>query len=212
MPPENQLAEFEITETTRLEAFSDGVFAIAITLLVLEIRLPATADAEGRGSLGTALLQLWPTYLAYVTSFVTIAIMWVNHHSTFKTIRRADRPLLFLNALLLLAITFLNFPTAIVAEYFEKPDAQVAALFYSGTLFIINLVYNSLWWYVIRHPELLDSKISKELVQKFVRKYSISLLAYPVAFVIAFFNAQLSIILCLAAGIFFGVIMPQRKP
>jgi uncharacterized membrane protein len=212
MLPENQLSEFEITETTRLEAFSDGVFAIAITLLVLEIRLPSTTNAEGAGSLGTALLQLWPTYLAYVTSFITIAIMWVNHHATFRTIRRVNRPMLFLNALLLLAITFLNFPTAIVAEYFEKPDAQVAAMFYSGTLFIINLLYNSLWWYVIRHPELLDSKISKELVQKFVRKYSISLFAYPFAFVIAFFNAQLSIILCLAAGIFFGVIMPQRKP
>lgn len=212
MPPENDLSEFEITETTRLEAFSDGVFAIAITLLVLEIRLPSTADAEGAGSLGSALLQLWPTYLAYVTSFITIAIMWVNHHATFRTIRRVNRSMLFLNALLLLAITFLNFPTAIVAEYFEKPDAQVAALFYSGTLFIINLLYNSLWWYVIRHPELLDSKISKELVQKFVGKYSISLLAYPFAFVIAFLNAQLSIILCLAAGIFFGVIMPQRKP
>jgi len=212
VPSENQFAEFEITETTRLEAFSDGVFAIAITLLVLEIRLPAVTDAEKAGSLAPALLRLRPVYLAYVTSFVTIAIMWVNHHATFRTIRRADRSLLFINALLLMAITFLNFPTAIVAEYFEKPDAQVAAMFYSGTLFVINIVYNSIWWYVLRQPSLLDPAITKELVRKFVRQYSVSIIAYPIAFVVAFFSPQLSIVLCLVFAVFFGVIMPQRKP
>jgi uncharacterized membrane protein len=211
VPPENQFAEFEITETTRLEAFSDGVFAIAITLLVLEIRLPSTTDTEQAGSLAPALLQLWPVYLAYITSFVTITIMWVNHHATFKTIRRADRSLLFLNAILLMSITFLNFPTAIIAEYFQKPDAQAAAMFYSGTQFVIDVLYNSLWWYVLRRSGLLDPNISTTMVRKFVRQYSISLLAYPVAFVVAFFSPQLSIVLCLAFAIYFGVIMPQRQ-
>ena len=89
----------EVTETTRLEAFSDGVFAIAITLLVLEIRLPASTDSAKAGSLVNAILQLWPTYLAYATSFMTIAVMWANHHTMFKMIRRSDRSMLLINAI-----------------------------------------------------------------------------------------------------------------
>ena len=101
-------------DTARTEAFSDGVFAIAITLLVLDIKVPQELPESVR--LGTALLQLWPSYLAFLTSFVTIGIMWINHHRLFTLIKRSDHWLLQLNGLLLLEDTFLPFPTAIVAE------------------------------------------------------------------------------------------------
>jgi uncharacterized membrane protein len=201
----------EVTETTRLEAFSDGVFAIAITLLVLEIRLPFTADAEKEGTLLSALLHLWPAYLAYVTSFLTIAIMWANHHTMFRMIRHADRSMLLINALLLMLITFLNFPTAVVAEYFQKPDASFAAMFYSGTQFVIGVFFNLMWWYVIKRPHLLEHGITREQAQKLLRQYAIELVAYPIAFGVAFFSPHLSLILCLMVAIFFALPIQRRE-
>ena len=97
-------------ETNRLEAFSDGVFAIAITLLILEIKVPPAAN------LGNGLLQLWPSYLAYAISFVVIGAIWINHHAMFDWIDRVDQKLLLLNTLHLMFIAFLPFPTAVLAE------------------------------------------------------------------------------------------------
>ena len=123
----------DIKETGRVEAFSDGVFAIAITLLVLEIRLPA----ESEGELAELLLAQWPSYVAYVISFMVIAVMWVNHHHLFKFIKRTDNVLLFLNSVLLMLITFLNFPTALLAEYLEHSEGQIVVFIYSGTMVVI---------------------------------------------------------------------------
>src|SRR3954469_17222873 len=99
--------------TDRLETFSDGVFEIAVTLLILEIGVPHVA----RGDLAHALVKLWPSYATYVVSFFTIGIIWVNHHSQFMQIERADRVLLFLNLYLLMWVAFIPFPTALLAEY-----------------------------------------------------------------------------------------------
>src|SRR5207248_1720487 len=115
--------------TSRLEAFSDGVFAIAITLLVLEFGVDtATHD------LGSQLLHIWPSYLAYVTSFLTIGVIWVNHHALFDFVGRVDRALLFLNTLLLLVIAFTPFPTRLIAEFLREGDNErTAALAYGIT-------------------------------------------------------------------------------
>ena len=119
----------ESAATSRLEAFSDGVFAIAITLLVLELHVPETGDR----SLARALAHEWPQFAAYLTSFLIIGIMWVNHHSMFREITRVDRPLLFLNLLLLLWTALLPFPTELIARYLRAggADAHVAAAVYS---------------------------------------------------------------------------------
>jgi len=101
-------------ETGRVEAFSDGVFAIAVTLLVLDLKVPKPGDLGGE-SLLSALARQWPAFLAYLTSFATILVMWVNHHKMFNHIRRTDDRFLFLNGLLLLFVTFVPFPTALVA-------------------------------------------------------------------------------------------------
>ncbi|MBA3870390.1 MAG: DUF1211 domain-containing protein [Anaerolineae bacterium] len=209
-PPPTQPLVAEVTETSRLEAFSDGVFAIAITLLVLEIRLPSTVDAGKAGTLANALFQLWPVYLAYVTSFLTIAIMWANHHTMFKMIRRTDRSLMLLNAVLLMVITFLNFPTVVVAEYFQKPDAGVAAVFYSGSLLVTGIFFNGLWLYVVRQPHLLEPSITMSNARRVLRQYSVGLVVYAIAMGVAFFSAPASVVMCLLVGVFFALPIRRR--
>ena len=116
-------------DTNRLEAFSDGVFAIAITLLVLEIKVPPPGTA-----FGMELFRLWPSYLAYVVSFLVIGAIWINHHAMFRHIVRVDDTLLLLNVLHLMLIAFLPFPTAVIAQAFHRgTDEPAAAAFYGGT-------------------------------------------------------------------------------
>ena len=117
------------SETSRVEAFSDGVFAIAITLLILDVHVPSASQ----GNLGAALIRQWPTYVAYLISFAFIGIMWVNHHRLFNHIRRSDNRLLFLNLLLLLGVTVVPFPTALLAAHADAADRTVAAAVFNGT-------------------------------------------------------------------------------
>jgi len=116
-------------ETARIEAFSDGVFAIAITLLILEIKIPAA----GSGNLSMQLLRQWPSYFAFVFSFAFIGIMWINHHRLFTHIKRSNNALLFLNLLLLLGVCAVPFPTAVLAQHLGQSDQRAAAILYHGT-------------------------------------------------------------------------------
>src|SRR3954464_12167201 len=127
-----------------MEAFSDGVFAIAATLLVLEFTVSSGPTAP---PLGSQLLHLWPSYLAYVTSFVTIGIIWMNHHTVVGCMRGVDRTLLFLNLLLLMTVAFLPFPTRLVADYLNEPDERYAVFAYAATFVVMSIVYNALWRY-----------------------------------------------------------------
>ena len=120
----DSIAESRQKETSRVEAFSDGVFGIALTLLILDIQLPhESAPLAGNRELFAALLKLWPTFLAFVLSFGTVLTMWVNHHELFRHAFRVDRRLLITNGFLLLAVTFVPFPTAVLADYLQ-PAAQ----------------------------------------------------------------------------------------
>ena len=143
--------------TRRLEAFSDGVIAIAITLLVLEISVP---DATP-GKLLDALGDQWPSYAAFVLSFVVIGIMWVSHHSMFERIANVDRRLLFLNLLLLLGIAFLPFPTALLAAYLKQggENSHLAAAVYSATMAVIGVFFLLMWHHLYLKPELLVAGI-----------------------------------------------------
>ncbi len=126
--------------TGRLETFSDGVFAIAATLLVLEFSVTSTKN------LGHELLHLWPSYLAYVTSFLTIGIIWMNHHHTVSLLGRIDRTMLFVNNLLLLTVAFLPFPTGLVGTAIQQGHGeQAAALAYAGTL-VVMAALHQVWW------------------------------------------------------------------
>ena len=134
-------------ETARIEAFSDGVFSIAITLLILEIKIPAA----GSGNLSAQLLRQWPSYFAFVFSFAFIGIMWVNHHRLFTQIKRSDNALLFLNLLLLLGVCAVPFPTAVLAQHLGQSDQRAAAILYHGSYFVIAIFYNILWRYASRN-------------------------------------------------------------
>ncbi|HXO43596.1 MAG TPA: TMEM175 family protein [Thermoanaerobaculia bacterium] len=210
-PPARASARSDEKETGRLEAFSDGVFAIAVTLLVLDFKVPKPADLPaGPGVLGThgliaALLAQWPTLLAYLTSFLTILVMWVNHHLLFGLIRRTDHLFLYLNGLLLLFVTFVPFPTALVAAYLGRPGATAAAVLYSATYCGIALVYYALWRHASRDRRLLDSAASPAAIAEIDRSYRFGPPLYGLAFLLAFVNLTASLLTCLALAVFFSI-------
>jgi uncharacterized membrane protein len=199
------------SETARVEAFSDGVFAIAITLLVLQVQVPHP-DLTGHGdTLLEALLHLWPSYIGYVISFVTIGVMWVNHHSMFVLIQRTDRYFLLLSVLFLMFIAFLPFPTAVLAEYLSEPKGrQVAVAGYSASFVCIAMAYNAVWWYAAQNGRLLDSKADREAVRTISRRYLIGPLAYAISFLLAFINPWASLAMHGLLVAFY--ILPVRKP
>ena len=203
-------AATEQKETGRLEAFSDGVFAIAVTLLVLDFKVPKPAElAAGPGPFGAhgllaGLLAQWPAFLAFLTSFLTILVMWVNHHLLFGLIRRTDHVFLYLNGLLLLFVTFVPFPTALVAAYLQRADATVAALLYSATYFAIAIVYNLLWRHAKRR-RLLDPAASPTAIEEIDRSYRFGPPLYALAFVLAFVQLTASLLTCLALAVFFSI-------
>src|ERR687885_75583 len=156
-------------ETGRLETFSDGVFAIAITLLVLLFETP---ELHAEESLGHVLLHQWPSYVSYVVSFVTIGIIWVNHHTIFRHVARTDRVFLFVNVLFLMCVAFIPYPTAVVARFVrEADDARAAALLYGITLTATALFFNLLWRYASRGNRLLAADADRREVTGITRSY-----------------------------------------
>ena len=184
--------------TTRLEAFSDGVFAIAATLLVLEIGVDS-----GSRDLGSALLHLWPSYLAYATSFITIGIIWMNHHNCVDTMRRADRPLLFLNLLLLMTVAFLPFPTKLVAQHLDKPGEQAAVYAYTATFVIMSIVYNGWWRYASGGRRLIADSVPQSRLDAISRAFNPGVPIYLVTFLVAVVSPLASVFLTFAIAAFY---------
>ncbi len=194
-------------ETARIEAFSDGVFAIAATLLILELKVPLFGAAEGEPSdaaLWQRLLADWHHYVAFGLSFGSILVMWVNHHRIFRVIRKSDDGFLFWNGLLLLCITIVPFPTALIAEYMDKPAAKAAAAVYSGMGLLIALAFTGLWRHAIRGGRLVTPGFREREVAELDRQYRFGPLAYVIAFVASFFSATVSIGICLGLVVFFS--------
>lgn len=173
--------------TTRLEAFSDGVFAIATTLLVLEITVPQIGKA---GNLFQALLDLWPSYLAYLVSFLTIGVMWINHHFLIGLYQRVDRPLLFINLGLLAVVAFIPFPTAVLAEYLvEGNPSQLSAatLLYGLVMILLATMFTLLWLHTRSAADSLrDANASAGIIDKALTFCLVSLGLYAVAIALAF--------------------------
>jgi uncharacterized membrane protein len=199
--------------TSRIEAFSDGVFAIAITLLVLEIHVPE----PGESSLGRALLDQWPVYASYVVSFFVIGIIWINHHAVFDHLVRADRNLLFLNLLLLLWIGLLPWPTNVLAQYMQEggADERVAAVLYTGVMTAMGASFGLLWTYATRHRDLLGDTLSDEEIRVRTRRFTAGTPVYGLAMLVALvsapaclvINALLAVYYALPAG---GAILHRR--
>jgi uncharacterized membrane protein len=146
----------------RLIFFSDAVFAIAITLLALDIRLPAGGESPSNAQLLAQLLGLWPKYLAYVVSFLAIGTFWIGHHRRFKFIRRCDRGLLALNLLFLMVVAFIPFPTSVISE----SGNRTATIFYALTMTLGGLMLAALWWYASWHNRLTDPGLDARQVRR----------------------------------------------
>src|ERR1700722_3093862 len=151
-------------ETGRLEAFSDGVFAVAITLLVLDLKIPPVAQNQRLGSLLRSLAAQWPSYAAFLTSFLSVLIMWVNHHGIFRLIRKTNTRLLFSNGLLLLVITVAPFSTALFSAYFNTPEARSAAAVYGATFIVAALAFWLVWSTLLRDRTLLSRHASEKVI------------------------------------------------
>jgi uncharacterized membrane protein len=185
--------------TSRLEAFSDGVFAIAATLLVLEIGVSSSPG----GSLGHELLRIWPSYLAYVTSFITIGIIWINHHHNMRAIDRTDRAFQFINLLLLLDVAFIPFPTKLVADYLNAAGERPAAIAYAATLLVMAALYTLWWRYARTHRRLIAPSVSESDLRAIDRGFAPGLPAYAVVFALAFFSPLAAVSLTLALAAFY---------
>ena len=193
--------------TQRIEAFSDGVFAIAITLLIIEIAVP---HVEGDQSLGTAIRDLWPSYFAYVLSFITIGIYWANHHTFFKFFHATDHVFLMLNVLFLMCIAFLPFPTAVLGDYLDNDSQRQAAV----TLYCVGLLaptipWSLLWWWG-NLRDLIDERLAPDYTRYLTRQYALSITAYFVAVLVSFVNPWAA--LAVAGGITAVYVLPPRRP
>ena len=194
-------------EKRRLEAFSDGVFAIAVTLLVLDLKVPPLGETHDGFELGLGLLREWPAYAAYLLSFGTILIMWVNHHVLLDHVRAVDHPFMFLNGLLLMCITLVPFPTRLVAEYAGHPGFQVATAVYCGLCTLVAVSFDSVWFYASGSARLtgLGSTASERSVRV---RYMFGPLVYLTALGLAFVYPPLSLMICAGLAIFFA--LPYR--
>ena len=196
------------SQTARLEAFSDGVFAIAVTLLILEIHVPAREHAE---TLGHELLRIWPSYLGYLTSFLTIGVMWINHHYVFELIARVDRTMLLLNTLLLMLIAFVPFPTAVLAQFIETGGARSAAVLYGATLTLTAMTYFAWWRYASAGRRLIGDEVPDEVVDDITRAYVPGTLLYAGAALLAFLQPWVSAAAYLAIAVFYALPLAQWR-
>ena len=171
--------------TTRLEAFSDGVFAIAITLLVLDLAVPAKKDLTD--GLGSALWHEWPSYAAYFVSFWVIGIIWINHHTVLDAIARADKTLLVLNLALLLTVATIPFTTALFAEYLRAGhEARLAAAIYSAVMVVHGLIWQAFWRPAAYRPWLLAPGVDPARAQASTRSFGLGIPFYLAAFALSF--------------------------
>ena len=196
-------------DTGRIEAFSDAVFAIAITLLIIEIGVPHLDEEPPATTLPQALVGLWPSFLAYVISFLQIGVIWANHHNRFRFIARSDHVLLFLNILFLMCVAFIPFPTALLAEYLEGTagERETAGVIYAGTLAVTAVFFTLLWLYAADNYRLVDRSLDPYLLRAMTRRYLAGTLAYLFAFVLSLINVTASLALIVALALLF--VLPE---
>ena len=182
----------------RFEAFSDGVFAVAITLLVLEIHLPVLRESSN-AELTAALWHLWPQILTYVVSFATIGVIWLNPHSMFHLIKKIDRNTLIINLLLLMVVCFIPFAAALLTTY---GILRSGVFLYGGTFIAMSLIYNLLWHHAVPRAEAAGAYDGRARVIDTLRNLG-GAIAYSVATLCAFLDPHISIVLFLVIVVFY---------
>ena len=178
--------------TSRIEAFSDGVFAIVITILVLEVHVPAVQGNDISATLASSLFAMAPKFLAYVLSFVIVAIWWVKHHLLFNILKRSDSGLLWLNCLFLLWLSFVPFPTALLGDY---PGERLAVMSYGTVSTLAGLSFTWMRFYAFYTAKLVDETIEPRLLRSAMFKSTLNPISHCIAVLLAFVDTRLSIAL-----------------
>ncbi len=173
---------------SRLETFSDGVFAIAATLLILDVHV-------SDGNLGANLVHAWPSYVAYAVSFLTIGIIWINHHTVFTQIHHVDRLFLLINVAFLMTVAFIPFPTSLIASQLHGGDLEPAALTYGATLTVTAVLFNALWFYASSGDRLLKRDADPKVVTGISRSYLPGPFLYLIGTLIALLSPNASVII-----------------
>ena len=188
----------------RLEAFSDGVFAIAITLLVLDIHVP---DPSTTADLAQQLGSQWPSYVAYGVSFLTIGIIWINHHAMLRRIKAIDHEILILNLLLLLCVGLLPFTTALMAAYLKESEGEaLAAAIYAGSFLLMSVVFAAMNWTILfRKDHLLAGPIDAATRRRIITRGVAGLLPYLAAAILAVLSPYVSLAICGAVAAFYAL-------
>jgi uncharacterized membrane protein len=188
--------------TNRLEAFSDGVIAVAITLLVLGITVPAPSN-----DLAGALVDKWPEYAAYVTSFVTIGIIWINHHAMISRLREADHTILILNLLLLMTIGLLPFATELMARYLREPQGRsLAAAIYSGSFLLMSVAFATLNRLILlNRAHMLSTELPPAVRRHVLRRSIIGLAPYLLATALAAVSAYVTLAICALVAAYYAL-------
>ncbi len=187
--------------TSRTEAFSDGIFAIAATLLVLELKVPQVEP----GGLLNALLEGWPSYATYVVSFLTIGIIWVNHHAVMARIRSINRRLLFMNLVFLMAVAVIPFPTALLADYLQAGhDERLAAAIYGGTMAVMGVSFGAIWAYaVLSNDLLLDERVDARQARRSLWMFALGTPLYVLAIGVSLLSATLALAIYALLALFY---------
>jgi uncharacterized membrane protein len=192
----------------RLEAFSDGVFAIAITLLVLELHVPE----PGSGDLGHELLAKWPSYAAYVITFITIGIIWINHHAAFSRLREVDHSILMLNLLLLMTVSVLPFTTALMAAYLKEGEGEgLAAGIYGASFLVMGGVFVlANRQILLKRPQLLKEPIAPERARRLLSFAALGQIPYVLATVLAVVSPYVTLAICALTAVYYSLPMATR--
>lgn len=195
----------EANNTARLEAFSDGVFAVAITLLVLDLKVPPRGSLTVESDLIHTLLDAWPSWFAFGTSFLSILIVWINHHNIFKVIHHTDQTFLLLNGLLLFTVTVIPFATSLLGEYIEHPQQRTATVIYVGSFLFMAIAFQLVWRRAIGGNRLLHQNADAFGVYRTTRTFYFGLATYVFLFILAFISPIVSLVLSFALSLFFAL-------
>ncbi len=209
----SERAEERLWATGRVEAFSDGVMAIAITLLVLDLHVPPV-DEVPQGKLLEILGRDWPSYVAYLAAFLTIGVIWLNHHALVDVIARFDRRLQWLNLMLLLGVVTLPFSTALMAEFVAEggPDAALATALYGALALVMALPWTFIWRHLHDRPDLLEPGYDEEFADVALRRNFAGPLVYGAAAAIALAAPIVALALYVGIALFFATVRQGPTP
>ncbi len=177
----------DLKETARVEAFSDGVFCVAITLLAIEIGVEVNSN-ETNGGLWHSLLTLWPKYLAYFISFINVLLAWIGHHSLFKQLRNTDNFVMAANGLLLMLVALVPFPTKTLGLYLHGGAFKAAVIFYTAYFVLISMAFRLLWYAASHNRSLLINSITEKQIKQITRNENLGLVFNTVITLVALIN------------------------